>query len=45
VYGLPVAEWSEQIIGVPALVTPEAPSGEQNDPAWTPCCTDDAAVV
>src|SRR5437868_15066745 len=27
------------------LVTPEAPSGEQNDPACTPCCTDDGAVV
>ena len=38
-YGLPDAEWSEQIIGVPELVVPDAPSGEQNEPACTPCCT------
>jgi hypothetical protein len=37
VYGLPDAEWSEQIIGVPELVVPDAPSGEQNEPACTPC--------
>jgi hypothetical protein len=35
VYGLPLAEWSEQIIGVPAEVTPVAPTGEQNAPGCT----------
>jgi hypothetical protein len=42
VYGLPLAEWSEQIIGVPALVTPVAPTGEQNEPA---CATGGAGFV
>jgi hypothetical protein len=45
VYGLPLAEWSEQIIGVPEVVTPEAPSGEQNEPGCTPCCTEGGGVV
>ena len=33
-----------QRIGVPSLVTPMAPAGEQNAPGWTPCWTGSTVV-
>jgi hypothetical protein len=46
VYELPVAEWSEQIIGVPALVTPEATGvTASRGPTLGSCCVGDAETT
>ena len=43
VYALPLAELAEQVIGVPAEVTPAAPTGAQNEPGCTTFCADAGA--